>query len=156
MNLKAAKALWSYLEEKDITTSFKLLEPYELAKILESFYLDARTQSELDKKSSLEGLWHWINRHLWLPPYSKELGIINDSLFRKANNNFCSALEELKQEGKGDTYHFPAISSKDLEKLYWSKEFDSSYPRGLFNKVQFDIRYFFCRHGQENIRSLHV
>ena len=76
------------------------------------------------KKSSLEGLTHRINKHLRSSPYNKELDIINDSLFRKANNNFCSALEELKQEGKGDKHYYPAISSKDLEKLYLFKELD--------------------------------
>lgn len=154
-NQKSARALKAYLLEKGISTPLDSLEPEDLAKTLETFYFDARTQNgDLYKRSSLENLRHGVNRYLRSPPINKEFDIIKDAVFRKANDNFRAALNELKSEGKGDTEHYPAISDEDLKKLYSSEELNVSYPRGLFNKVQFDIRYYFCRRGQENIRCM--
>jgi hypothetical protein len=156
-NQKSARTLKAYLLEKGISTPLECLEleAEDLANTLETFYFDARTQSgELYKRSSLENLRHGVNRYLRSPPFNKEFDIIKDAVFRKANGNYHAALNELKAEGKGNTVHYPAICDKDLEKLYTSEELNVSYPRGLFNKVQFDIRYYFCRRGQENIRCM--
>ena len=125
-NKKAARTLKTYLEEKGIATPIESIEAEDLAKILETFYFDARTQSgELYKRSSLENLRHGINRYLRSPPFNKEFDIIKDAVFRTANDNYHAALNELKSEGKGDTEHYPPISDEDLRKLY------SSYLRKL-------------------------
>lgn len=43
----------------------------------------------------------------------------------------------------------------DLVALYNSEELDPDLsPQSLQNKVQFDIRYYFCRRGGENIHDM--
>ena len=56
--------------------------------------------------------------------------------------------------GKGDTEHYPVITSDDLVKLYSSVFFNQNTPVGLANKVQFDIRLFFCWRGAENMHGM--
>ena len=59
--------------------------------------------------------------------------------------------------GKGDVLHHPIImiiSDADLKSLYTSIHLAITTPQGLFNKVQFDIRMFFCRRGNENMHSM--
>jgi hypothetical protein len=154
-NAKSARALQAYLEEKGISTNFEDFQPAELAQHLSEYYFNARTVTgNLYKRSSLENFRHGLNRYLRSPPFNKTVDIIKDVEFREANDNFRAALAELKQEGKGDTTHYPHISEADLHKLYSSDELSLNTPRGLFNKVQFDVRYYFCRRGQENIRSM--
>ncbi|XP_072048836.1 uncharacterized protein [Amphiura filiformis] len=154
-NEKSARALQAYLTEKGINSKIHELEPVELATHLASYYFNARTVTgELYKRSSLDNFRHGINRYLRSPPYNKKFDIIKDVEFREANDNFRAALCDLKSEGKGNTTHYPTISSADLQKLYSSEELSIHTPRGLFNKVQFDVRYYFCRRGQENIRCM--
>ena len=154
-NESAARAFQSFLKENGLTTAIEELEPEELAEHLGSFYFNARTvDGGLYKRSSLDNFRHSLNRYLRAPPFNKTFDIIKDSVFREANDNFKAALTELKQEGKGETDHYPNIDASDLQKLYSSQELNVNSPRGLFNKVQFDIRYYFCRRGQENVRSM--
>ena len=60
---------------------------------------------------------------------------------------FKAAKVELKRIEKGDTEHYPAIKSDDLVKQYSSVLFNQNTPIALANKIQFDIRLFFCRRG---------
>ena len=46
------------------------------------------------------------------------------------------------------------ISDTDLKKMYTSSHFDTDIPTGLYNKVQFDIRFYFCQRGDENMSSM--
>ena len=154
-NESAARAFQSFLTEKGVNTKIEELEPEELAEHLGSYYFNARTvDGGLYKRSSLDNFRHSLNRYLRAPPFNKSFDIIKDSVFREANDNFKAASAELKQEGKGETEHYPCIEDSDLQKLYSSQELNTHTPRGLFNKVQFDIRYYFCRRGQENVRSM--
>ena len=53
--------------------------------------------------------------------------------------------------------HHPIImimSDADLKSLYTSMHLAITIPQGLFNKVQFDIRMFFCRRWNENMHSM--
>ena len=38
--------------------------------------------------------------------------------------------------------------------MYESSAFDTSTPTGLQNKVWFEVMFYFCRHGQGNLREL--
>ena len=67
---------------------------------------------------------------------------------------FQSSKGRTQENGKGDTEHYPAITSDDLVKLYSSVLFNQKTPVGLANKVQFDIRLLFCRRGAENIHCM--
>jgi hypothetical protein len=63
-------------------------------------------------------------------------------------------LAEVKIIGLGNVVHYPAIDKCDREKLYKSIYFSTNTPYGLSNKVQFDIRLYFCRRGQENMYTM--
>ena len=134
-NESAARAFQSFLKEKGLTTAIEELEPEELAEHLGSFYFNARTvDGGLYKRSSLDNFRHSLNRYLRAPPFNKTFDIIKDSVFREANDNFKAALTELKQEGKGETDHYPNIDASDLQKLYSSQELNVNSPRGLSTK----------------------
>lgn len=68
--------------------------------------------------------------------------------------SFDAARAELKQAGKGNVQHYPIIQESDREKLYKSVYFSTHTPTGLFNKVQYDIRLYFCRRGAENMHTM--
>ena len=63
-------------------------------------------------------------------------------------------LAEVKRLGLGNVVHYPAIDKCDREKLYKSVYFSTNTPSGLSNKVQFDIRLYFCRRAQENMHTM--
>jgi hypothetical protein len=71
-----------------------------------------------------------------------------------SNDSFKTAMRELKEEGKANTENTPIIQQEDLQKLYNSMFISPETPYGLANKVQFDIRYYFFRRGQENKENM--
>ena len=54
--------------------------------------------------------------------------------------------------GKGAVQHHPEISLTDLPKLYAS--FNVESPAGLQDKAMFDILFFMCHPGRDNLREL--
>jgi hypothetical protein len=50
--------------------------------------------------------------------------------------------------------HYPAITETDRRKLYTSLYVSPKTPLELQNKVQFDIRFYFCRRGNENMPQM--
>lgn len=55
---------------------------------------------------------------------------------------------------KQRTYVFSIVFFQDLVKLYKHEELDPDKgPQQLQNKVQLDIRYYFCRRGGENVHG---
>ena len=63
-------------------------------------------------------------------------------------------MREIKAEGRTDMTHYPCMSEADLHKLYTNMYLNTETPSGLFNKVQFDVRYDFCRRGAENMHVM--
>ena len=125
----------------------------ELRELLKKIYVEARRKDKnMYSKSSLIairfGLCKFIQFH------RPELDIINGSNLKDANLVFYSKIVELKRLGKAKIEHKPPIVSEDLNKLYHSIAFDTESPIGLQNKVWFELMFFFCRRGQENIRDL--
>ena len=49
--------------------------------------------------------------------------------------------------GLGNVDNYPKINETDRRKLYNPMHLNPSTPYGLKNKVQFDIRLYFCRRG---------
>ena len=125
----------------------------ELNDVLKLFYLDVRkTDGRKCKTPSLENFRHSLNR--FLQTSRPALNIIADKDFADANVSYRAMMKELKTEGLGKTEHYPIINSSDLQKLYQSIVMSVHGPIGLANKVQFDIRLYFCRRGTENIHSM--
>ena len=92
--------------------------------------------------------------YLESPQYLKDFDILKHEAFNESNLVFKTALTELKANGKGATEHYPIISEDDRSKLYSSIHLQTNTPCGLLNKVQFDIRLYFFRHGFDNMVSL--
>ena len=66
--------------------------------------------------------------------------------------------DDLKKRGFGSVAHKPAITPEDLAKLFEPDQhtFDTNNPTGLQNRVWFNIMFFICRRGRENVREMYV
>jgi hypothetical protein len=154
-NQKSARILRDYLKEKSQDPEFENYDAYRLNEVLSHLYLDMRkADGEMYKTSSLENFRYGLNRYLKAPPFLKTFDIIKDHEFYPANESFKTALAELKNAGKGGVDHYPAIEDCDLKKLYSSIHLCPETPSGLLNKVQLDIRLYFCRRGVENMTEM--
>ncbi|XP_063443130.1 uncharacterized protein LOC134723448 [Mytilus trossulus] len=154
-NKKAGNTLREYLRETAMDIRFEEYDEVRLNEILGQFYMNARKPDGNHYKiSSLENIRYGINRYLRSPPYNKTFSIIKDAAFNNANVNFKAATSELKRMGLGTTDHYPSINETDLMKLYSSIYCATNTPSGLYTKVQFDIRMYFCRRGQENMHLM--
>ena len=63
-------------------------------------------------------------------------------------------MRELKQTGKGARKHYPQISEEDLTKLYMSVCLTPNTPNGLLNRVQMNVRLFFCIRANEHFEKM--
>jgi hypothetical protein len=117
--------------------------------------MDARTvNGQAYKTSTLENIRHSLNRYLKSPPFNKHFDIITGPEFLDANECMKTALKELKQNGQGSINHYPKITDDDLAKLYMSVYLTPNTPSGLLNRVQMNIRLFFCRRANENFDQM--
>jgi hypothetical protein len=123
--------------------------------VLSHFYLSARkVDGEHYKATSFENIRHALNRYIQGPPFNRKMDLIKDDDFRDANVSFKAALAEIKKMGKGSIDHHHVIDESDRRKLYESTHMSTATPCGLQNKVQFDIRLYFCRRSAENMHSM--
>ena len=154
-NKGAAKVFKDYLLERGQQADFEKFDVLKLDEWLGQFYMDLRrSDGTFYKVNSLESIRHGINRYLKNPPFNSKMDIIKDAAFNDSNTNFKAVLAELKRSGKGDVEHYPIITETDLKKLYSSTHLCITTPQGLLNKVQFDVRMFFCRRGNENMHKM--
>ena len=63
-------------------------------------------------------------------------------------------MAEITAAGKGDIEHYPEIEQSDLNKIYNSIYLDPNTPTGLANRVQMNVRLYFCRRANENMDSM--
>ena len=77
------------------------------------------------------------------------VNIITGPQFNDANSVFTNIRCDIKAAGKGGIEHYPEIKPDDIRKLYAS--FDNSTPAGLQEKVWFDIMFYLCCCGRENL-----
>jgi hypothetical protein len=50
--------------------------------------------------------------------------------------------------------HTPPLEENDLKHIYCSKTMSTKTPTGLQHKTWFDMMYFLCRRGRENLRTM--
>ena len=61
----------------------------------------------------------------------------------------------MKKKGYGGVEHFPPMDQEDLKTLYTDcHALNSNTPVGLQNKVWFEIMFYLCRRGRENLRTM--
>ena len=63
-------------------------------------------------------------------------------------------IKNLKQLGKQNTKHKPAITTPDLQKLRVHPVISASTPLGLLRNVWFHTTLYWCRRGREGQRNL--
>ncbi|XP_028415787.1 uncharacterized protein LOC114539361 [Dendronephthya gigantea] len=138
-----------YLQEK------RLRHPQnseELASVLKCFNAEVRKKDGSEyTKNSLCSIRFGLNR------YFKSLfnnDIIKDKEFDEANKVYEAQCVALKKRGLAKTEHKPPIADEDIKKLYESGVFNTDSPATLQNKVFFEIMFFFCRRGRQNLRDL--
>ena len=80
--------------------------------------------------------------------------IIKDKEFDEANSVYEAQCVALKKRVFAKTEHKPPIADEDIKRLYESGVFNTDSPTTLQNKVFFEIMFFFCRRGRQNLREL--
>ena len=166
--LKGSKSLNTQKSTNTALTRFKLylkvrelpeleaIDTVELPSILTKFYTDVRTKAkgELYKTSSFKVLRAGLNGHFKV---SRNLDIVSDERFMRANLVFDSVQVKAKKTGKGVTDSTPHISDEDLHRI--AEYFSSDHvilpqPKILQQCVLFYIMFFFYRRGQENLLTM--
>jgi hypothetical protein len=151
-NKKCAR---EYLKENKQNSEFETFDRVRLNETLSHLYVDIRKpDGQRYKATSLESIRHGLNRYLRSSPHNKPFYIVKDADINDSNTNVSAMLTEVTRLGLGNVVHYPAIDKHDREKLYKSVYFSTNTPSGLSNKVQFDIRLYFCRRGQENMHAM--
>ena len=103
------------------------------------------------KKNGLISIRYGIARHVKL---TRGMDILLDPKFSTSNEIFNARMAELKRAGFGKVEHFPPISDSDLLKLYSGFCDITENPLHLVEKVQFDLMFYLCRRGRENLRQM--
>ncbi|XP_067875608.1 activating transcription factor 7-interacting protein 1-like isoform X3 [Heterodontus francisci] len=151
----AVNILKQWLIEKGRDEKFETMSVEELNSILREFYgtvrnHDGNTYSISSYKSIRAGL----NRHLKMPPHSRQICLMQDKEFSSANNVFLGVLKVLRKQGKDETNHHPPINAADLRKIRTSGVLGLHTPLALVNKVWFDLQLHFAKRGREILRDL--
>ena len=79
--------------------------------------------------------------------------VVKDSDFKSCLDLFKAKVIDLKKSGQGSVDHKPPMAEHDLQALYRADNvaLNINTPSGLQSKVWFDIMFYFCRRGQENL-----
>lgn len=103
-------------------------------------------------RSTTNGIRASINRHLKSPPYSRQISLYSDKAFLKSNQAHEAVLKQLVKDGLDRPKSYDPITGNDLKKCLTG--FDTNTPKGLQNKVWFDIHYNFARRANEGDRDM--
>ena len=112
-----------------------------------------KEDGDLYKKSSLCTLRFGIQRQL-KQIRNDDINIIDGPEFQQSSEIFKAQCVQLKRMGLAKIDHKPEITRNDLSLLYSSGVFSSDRPASLQKKVFFEIMFYLCRRGRENLRSL--
>ena len=153
--ISCVKCFQDYLKEKQLP-DVDAIENRDLPQILEDFYVNARTKKTNERYhvQSLKCLRAGLNRYL---QEKRNINIINDSEYSHANLMFKGVQVQAKKEGKGVRRSTPSISENDMASLAYYFRIDhitNPNPRILQKNVIFNIIYFLCRRGQENLYEM--
>ena len=80
--------------------------------------------------------------------------IIDGTEFKRSNEVFTAQLVHLKKIGLAKIDHKPPLSQHDLALLYTSGVFAINTPSSLQKKVFFEVLFYLCRRGRENLGLL--
>ncbi|XP_061169503.1 uncharacterized protein LOC133178844 [Saccostrea echinata] len=143
----------SFLTQKNINQEFESFLKDQLNENLRLFFVSIRSKSGDNLKvTSLQSIKYGLSKYL------KETCKIdiNDPEFSDCKKVFKAKVTDMKKKGYGSIVHKPPITQEDLRKLYNSDSvvFNINTPCGLQMKVWFDVMFYMCRGGRENLRYM--
>lgn len=147
----AVKILIDYLKEKKLKKLEELTDT-EFPDILLDFYSNLRkVKGGSYKLQTLKCIRAGLNR------FTKEhrnLDIIADTRFARTNEMFKAVTTKAKRDGLGSTRSTPPVEEQDMAKCaqhFCHNWMNEPNPRLLQQCVLFNMIYFFCRRGRQNI-----
>lgn len=163
------KLLLDYILDKKVAKTIEEVDNTDLPELLESFYADVRKKEAIPsskkkgknvkeviepyKNSSLKVIRAGINRYF---KDKRGINIISDQRFIWCNQLFQGVMKEGKKAGYGSISLKEPITPEDLARLndYFSR-YMAPDPVVLQCYVQFNLMYFLCRRGCENLTTMH-
>ncbi|GIY16359.1 TRASH domain-containing protein [Caerostris darwini] len=133
------------------------LPPREIAAMLKGFYGQARTKDgQRFSVNSLIAIRYAISRYYRSPMVHRKIDIVKDSAFNDANETFRAVLKDLERESRGTACQkeLQMVDMDDRRKLRHYFEHAISTPRGLLQKVWYDLMLRVGRRGRESQRLL--
>lgn len=151
----ALNCFQTWLKLKNMTIDLHSINKTEMNTVLREFYGTIRTtKGELYGISSYVGLRAGLNRYINDPPVCRSWNLAQDPEFKSSNNIFRGVLKQIRRTGRDKATHYPPISPEDQRILKNSAALNPNNPRGLLNKVWYDIQFHFGRRGKEGNRDL--
>jgi len=99
-----------WCKARGLREDFEKLPAEELASYLRQFYAEARKQDgENYSKNALCGLRSSIQRHLTSPPFNRQVNIMQDNEFKRANNMLIAVLKTKKTNQMDKTKHLSHV-----------------------------------------------
>lgn len=145
------KILTDYLVEKKMAQLHEIKDE-ELPDVLYHFCTNLRkAKGGHYKLLSLKCIRAGLNHHM---KATRNLDIIQSTNFAKTNEMFKAVTVKAKRSGLGSTRSTPPIEPEDLTKLaeHFNHDFMNHPDARLLQKaVLFNIIYFFCCRGRQNI-----
>ncbi len=144
----------AYLKEKGYEEEGAITDA-DLPNVMLNFYSDlCKTNGDIYKLNSLKGMHAGINRHM---KETRGIDIVSDPCFLKANEMFDGIKVKAKKQGKAVTNSKKVIRNRDMELI--SEYFSYNHhlkpdAKLLQERIIFNILYFFCHRGRENLHKL--
>lgn len=151
---RSRKIFGEFLQSQGVDSDLKLIDEKALDDLLRTFYASVRTKTgEYFKTNSFQNLRYGLCRYIY-----KETGIdvTESENFTASGEVYRSVMVDIKRKGFGTTNHTPSISPEDMKRLYdvGHVVFTTTTPVGLQQKVWFELMYYLCRRGRENLREM--
>ncbi|KAI3352257.1 hypothetical protein L3Q82_005236 [Scortum barcoo] len=151
----AVNCFVGWLESQGLQVNLSTVGKTELNGLLRHFYGSVRNgKGELYGVASYIALRAGLNRYFKEPPVNRPVCLMRDAEFTSANKVFLGVLKRIRKSGRDITSHHQALSPSDIQILIRSHVMDINTPRGLLNKVWFDIQVHFGRRGKQANRNL--
>lgn len=159
-NTKKVTKVWLnvityYMKEKKLGLCIDKITTKDLPNFLFKFYSEVRRENgELYSNTLLKSMRAGINRYI---KETRSIDIVSNGRFIKANELFKGVQLQGKKAGKGRIKHKEHIEPQDLECLqdYFSKYMEPN-PEILQQYVMFNVIYYLCRRGRQNLATLTV
>ena len=147
-----------YLCQNGVDPAFENLSTEGLDFQLRNFFAAVRSKDgKILSKSSMNCIKFGLIKYL---KAEKDVDISADPEFQKSREVYRAVLVDMEKKGFGryggvEHKRYHPISPKDLKKLYNDDlAFNISTPTGLQHKVWFEIVFYLCRRGNENLRAM--